>query len=450
MPAIPPGGVELFVALHADPGFTAVIDAFFTLPVPQEGDSEEKWFILTAPAQPGRYGLVVTVVGGNVPLIEQPLTIEVTDKATAPIGDPLLTVLPDTQPEPGSTLLLVTRHSPRAYDFHVGRGENYTPLTRPRRYTFDPTTRLRRLSRELSAMAAGGRISEMAVDMANKGIQLWNDFVPEDIGDYLTGLDIGTETLRVRAHGDGDLVPWEMLHPPVVTKDSPGFLASLASLFPTVRLPPMEGLRLTSRLRLDRAQFVVPGGNLEDAAEEAAAIRRILGIEDGQSPSIREKAKLLHVLRDGGFGMLHIASHNRHGGEAALEMDLKQRFEPESLNEFIVGGPAWAEDAPLVFLNACGTDQPHRTFTSFSTWAGKFFHAGAGAFVGSMWDIRSDSARVFAERFYEALVQERQSLAQAAYRARQRTRETTRDPTWLAYAVHGHHLATVVDQPPRP
>jgi len=37
-------------------------------------------------------------------------------------------------------------------------------------------------------------------------------------------------------------------------------------------------------------------------------------------------------------------------------------------------------------------------------WASQFMAAGAGAFLGTLWPVRSSRASVFAEAFYAALV----------------------------------------------
>jgi|ERR1022692_56370 hypothetical protein len=108
-------------------------------------------------------------------------------------------------------------------------------------------------------------------------------------------------------------------------------------------------------------------------------------------------------------------------------------------------GGHWAASGPMVFLNACGTDQSERTYTGVMDWAQKCFEAGASAFVGSLWDVRSKPARAFATCFYEKLFDDGQPLAVAAHLARQQARQKSgKDPTWLAYTVYGNPFARVV------
>ncbi len=81
--------------------------------------------------------------------------------------------------------------------------------------------------------------------------------------------------------------------------------------------------------------------------------------------------------------------------------------------------------------------------TQMIGWAKQFMGAGAGAFVGSLWDIRSSSAQAFAEAFYHALIADHATLGEASLKARQAIRDETGDPTWLAYSIYGNPSATI-------
>ena len=69
-------------------------------------------------------------------------------------------------------------------------------------------------------------------------------------------------------------------------------------------------------------------------------------------------------------------------------------------------------------------------------WAGQFMAAGAGAFIGTLWAVRSASALDFAESFYDALLKG-QALGPASTTARRAVAADASDPTWLAYTVYG-------------
>jgi CHAT domain-containing protein len=98
---------------------------------------------------------------------------------------------------------------------------------------------------------------------------------------------------------------------------------------------------------------------------------------------------------------------------------------------------------PLVFFNACRSAGEIDWFGESLGWAPQFLNAGAGAFVGTLWPVRSRSALQFAEAFYDQLITHRQPLGTASLVARQATRDLDDgDPTWLAYAVYGSPAAT--------
>ena len=58
--------------------------------------------------------------------------------------------------------------------------------------------------------------------------------------------------------------------------------------------------------------------------------------------------------------------------------------------------------APLVFLNACRTDGQAPLYTTVEGWASSFLRAGAGAFIGSLWEVVDTSASTYAQEFYRA------------------------------------------------
>ena len=67
-----------------------------------------------------------------------------------------------------------------------------------------------------------------------------------------------------------------------------------------------------------------------------------------------------------------------------------------------------------------------------------FMRANAGAFIGSLWEIRDGTAPEFAEELYTRLLAG-QELGYAVTELRKNAADG--DPTWLAYAVYGHPQA---------
>jgi CHAT domain-containing protein len=191
--------------------------------------------------------------------------------------------------------------------------------------------------------------------------------------------------------------------------------------------------------------MVLADQGIDEGTAEVSAIRDILAGRADVGDEISEKAKLREVLGGGGFSLLHVAGHNAYGRDAGLVLANGHRLRPPDLNGLAASGGRWTAARPLIFLNACGTDADERTYTGVTGWAEKCFKAGAGAFVGSLWDVRSKPARAFATSFYRALLEDGHPLAIAAHLARNEAlRQSSRDPTWLAYTVYGNPFARAV------
>ena len=146
--------------------------------------------------------------------------------------------------------------------------------------------------------------------------------------------------------------------------------------------------------------------------------------------------------------MLHFAGHNAFTDEIGSLISLDGGpLRPDDL-AYASQRRAFESVRPLVFLNGCRTAGEIPGFTQLVGWAREFMGAGAGAFIGSLWAVRSSSARTFAEHFYHALVREGESLGIASLRARQAIAGDEGDPTWLAYTVYGNPSASIMHHPP--
>ncbi|NUL02540.1 CHAT domain-containing protein [Streptomyces lunaelactis] len=102
-----------------------------------------------------------------------------------------------------------------------------------------------------------------------------------------------------------------------------------------------------------------------------------------------------------------------------------------------------------MFFNACRPAGEIDWFGESLGWAPQFLQAGAGAFIGTLWAVRSESALEFADAFYDSLIAEELSLGEASLAARQAISGQHGDPSWLTYAVYGspatyspHHRAS--------
>jgi CHAT domain-containing protein len=148
--------------------------------------------------------------------------------------------------------------------------------------------------------------------------------------------------------------------------------------------------------------------------------------------------------------MIHLACHNRFSETDGSTIVFDDGpWQPTDLTEAGVARTL-AGAGPLVFLNACRSAGEVGWFSQMNGWAQAFVKAGAGAFVGSLWAVRSSSARAFAETFYRQFVDEAQPLGTASLEARKAIADDDGDPTWLAYTVYGNPAAKVATKERNP
>ena len=266
------------------------------------------------------------------------------------------------------------------------------------------------------------------------GAQLWADAVPEAVRRQFWEQAGRISSFSIAS--DLDTVPWELLYPVDGDKEN-GFLSEQ---FPVVRRVYGQGRART--LSLSAAAFVVPPGSPSDALDEVAAVRARLGSAVEDRGVLDSLENLLALLESGPRGIVHFACHNAFttaDGSAVTMSD--GPFRPSDL-ALAVQRKALAAAGPLVFFNACRSAGEIPSFTRTMGWAKQFMEAGAGAFLGSLWAVRSSSARDFANAFYGAFVDGQQPLGQASLTARKAVANDTGDPTWLAYTVYGSPAAT--------
>jgi hypothetical protein len=229
-------------------------------------------------------------------------------------------------------------------------------------------------------------------------------------------------------------IPWELVrpyHPETLEEDS-----FLCEQFALTRW--LAGSSSPDVIDFQRMALVVAASDLSAAADEAAALRKLPGVEVRDvSPSLLD---VYDLLERGGFQGLHFACHGEYDrqtpDQSMVLLEAGQRFRP---NDIAGKKRAFGRDEPLVFLNACETGRAGLSLTGLGGWAKAFIGAGAGGFVGSTWAAQDESAYKFAVAFYSYLL-EGETVAEAARLARREIRRAG-DPTWLSYTVYANPLA---------
>jgi len=434
---VPPTGARLTVTVHA-PGLRVLGDLQQQVTVYPGEDSEVLYFGLRTVGQ-GLYGVTVRAFHEGTHLGDVRCQISVTEGEATRQGPRRQALLPGIAFEPGEVTLQVHRNpEDGSFTFQLLSETCYPPT---RFHGGDPRHGAERIYAELrEAARMAGRSFGTATDAArlrdrlkNHGVQLWASAVPEAVQEQFWAQADRVTSFTVL--GEHDFMPWELLYPLDQRHDN-GFLAEW---LPVVRR--VFGQDRVHQLPLPGAAFVVPPGSPPEAAEEVAALRGSLGPGVRDDGLLTERAALTALVERGHAGLLHFACHNAFSGSGSRVTMGDGSFDPIDLATAAQTRSLRAHH-PLVFFNACRSAGEIDWFGSSLGWAPQFLQAGAGAFVGTLWPVRSRSAMEFAKEFYGQLLSAGQPLGQASLAARRAVRDQDGDPTWLAYAVYGSPAAT--------
>lgn len=421
------------ITVHA-PGLLALGDLQQELWVGSGRDSDVLRFGLRTD-RPGLHAVTVRAFRGGSFLGELRLQISVQAGVPTRAGSPRTAPLDSLAFDPGEVTLQVVKAAD-GYSFQLLSETSYAPAFQlnagdPRQATENIYRELRRIA---AAAGVGTDAQHVRRRLQNLGVALWRAAVPDAVrGQFWR------ETDKIRSFtvlGEHDVVPWELLYPLDGTQHGDGFLAEW---LPVVRR--VHGQERVRQLHLPQATFVVPPGSPPEAELEVTALRaRFLpAMDDGGI--LTRGAEIQSRLDEGMAGLLHFACHNafRETGSQVTMAD--GLFDPLDLAT-AQGSRSLGATRPLVFFNACRSAGQIDWYSTSLGWAPQFLEAGAGAFIGTLWPVRSDSALAYADAFYSHLVTGRLPLGEASMKARQAIRDQDGDPTWLAYAVYGSPAAT--------
>ena len=438
LPGLVPGpqGAQVTLVVRPDAGLQALGKLQHTVTVPQRGDSQPVRFAFRALAV-GLSRIRLTSWLGGTFLGE--LRLEVSVESEEPMADNQRhsARIGEMQADPGEVTLQV--HSD---------GTRYSFQLLSQRYLFGPVVaksltekpgqaveRTVAMLRKMAGDVSGYTPALAARWVRETGTGLWQDLVPKVIQEQFWQLRDSITSFTIAC--DEDTVPWELLYPLTPTDDA-GFLVEQ---FPVLRR--IYDQRRTHRVLVGEARYVVPPGAPENAQDEVDAISRILRQPAGSA--ITYLTDLLDLLDAGSTGLLHFACHNTfslEAGGSSIRM-VDGAFVPQLLNS-AVGRRCLAARSPLIFVNACRSAGVSAEYTQMMGWASQFMAAGAGAFLGTLWPVRSSRASLFAEAFYMALMAG-EDLGRATLTARKVARDNA-DPTWLAYTCYGDPAALAVSR----
>jgi CHAT domain-containing protein len=188
-----------------------------------------------------------------------------------------------------------------------------------------------------------------------------------------------------------------------------------------------------------RADFVVADcAELANASAEVAKLTDLLKkwnealeLEDNK---IEAAHQLYDLFKRAVVSLLHFACHQSFDGKIERIIVKNMPVSPDDFNSFRL----LADAAAFIFMNACRSDRKVPGYTKMGGWANSFLGAGAGAFIGTLWEVRDKTAEIFAETLYQALLLDDKPIGEALACARMAVKEKAPgDPTWLAYAFYG-------------
>lgn len=433
---VPPEGADITITVSA-PGLVPTGDLEQELHVPADGDSEPVRFGFTAD-RAGLHTIVVRAFRGGTFLGSLSTQLSVQNGAPVEEGRRHVAELEDLTPEPGEVTILITETADGRYSFQL-RAEGLSTVL-SEHLAGDPGHVVDMMVDELRRLAAGDSpyrtVALQQAHLRNLGVNLWADAVPAAIRRQFWTYADRIRSLTVIS--DTDIVPWELLYPLDGDNDR-GFLVQQ---FPVVRR--VASQRRTRKLPVRSAAYVVPSRAPANALAEVDLIRHRLSGRIAESTMVDQLSDLLALLETPP-GLLHFACHNDFADGTGSVVPMSDGpLRPVDLAAAVQTN-GLADAGPLVFFNACRTAGQVPGLLKMMGWAQQFMAAGAGAFLGSLWAVRSRSASEFADAFYESFVSRRLPLGEASMAARQRIITEDGDPTWLAYTVYGNPAATVSD-----
>ena len=303
--------------------------------------------------------------------------------------------------------------------------------------TPDPAARINELGRNLDKWTDETQTSDIDAlwsHLEGIGYQLFRDLLPEKLQNYYWSKLHSAEGSTVLLVPEGAAVnfPWEIIRPANDGEEAPYWCEHLSvsrwlSSSPIVQSLPGQPIAC-----------VLADAGLDDVAEPA---HTLLNVSSNQI--IGSWEPLLNLLNSDGIGILHWTGHGEPcsdnpslsglpiAGETFRPVDI---LSPKRRRFF--------SKRPWIFLHACSTHRAAGSFVGLGGWPVDLIDAGAGAVLGTAWDVRTSTAVHFVTHLYR-LILKGEPVGDAVRRARQQARMKG-DPSWLAYQLYAHPAAHII------
>jgi formylglycine-generating enzyme required for sulfatase activity len=278
--------------------------------------------------------------------------------------------------------------------------------------------------------------------LAGRGVQLFTEIFPEPLQSRLCDLVGLVRTVQILSNEAW--IPWELLklQNPANPSSSGPFLVEAFSLtrwLTDLRLPQARNLPMR------RIALVVPkDSGLRNSGVEAERVKSFGGAEHEVVEITASLRQVQVALASGRYDGWHFAGHGLAGRGGSIFLE-----QGEELSPAILFGPARQLEGcrPLVFLTACHSGRGEPSLTKIDGLAAAFLETGAGAFIGSHWEVDDEEACCFAAELYRHLFSGME-IGEAVRTTRLGLRD--RFPggnAWLAYTVFADPAARCVPDP---
>ena len=423
---------ELVAILTTDAPFKVIGSAEVRIPVPRAGDGPQCELMLRADA-PGEAEIRVDIHLGVERL--GTLRFKVNAILRARPGEPQSGTI-------GIGKVQLTRGLVKVQFIPVGNGGQLIQLVVGDTFfdwyhlninERDLNDGLVKITAQLNAMVEGtalGSLGSQRTELRGIGRNLF-DLLPPAFRDEFAQRTADAESLGIVGES---VFPWELMADP----DHAGFLSERLRVSRW-----FHGYDQASLIQVRRAIFAY-SERMSKAKTEVDTIGEL--VHPGKKPNrVAESEVLCERLEAGDFDLFHFAGHATSkdpSAPGALELSSHDAF---SLNHMgNVSRQSMRRFRPVIFLNACGSADTGGGRTLFDSWAEAFIKRGAGAFIGSLWNIRAATANKFGAEVYRSVqTGEAETLGQAVDLARKRAVRDPADPTRLAYALYGKDDAQI-------
>jgi chaperonin GroEL (HSP60 family) len=438
---IPAEGLILTISVIA-PAFEVEAPATALLLVPAQGDSALVGFRLKAMKE-GAAEIHVAAFHGGTKVGDLKLeTVIVTGALDgSPASGTASRAVGRFLKRPGEASLLVSHHEPTdTYVFIWGDDQGWKAPVYTKKKFAALSAVVNEAAKNIEAIVRLDYSTDCEVakrQLRARGIDLWEQLIPPEISDHFIARH--EQITRISIYSDDDPFPWEMLYPfrKEPRFDGRRFLVEHVEIcrWGHGRMPP-------AAIPVCRAAFVVADrAALAKADTEVATVTDLLKKWNAalQEKRIEEAQELFALFDQKTVSLLHFACHQSFDDDIGQIFVKNTPVAPTDFNADTV-----VEEAPFIFMNACRSDRKVPGYTKLGGWARSFLGAGAGAFIGTLWEVRDETAKVFAERLYEELFLADKPFGEALRAARLAVqKEAPGDPTWLAYSFYGDADARV-------